>query len=93
MAEIKNKSAEHKEKTLDYVWFSCYLRPVQCKCDNGNEFLSNDFQEILESYSIEPKPTTVKNPQANLVERVHQTLGSMLRSQDIHNVILDSLDP
>ena len=48
---------------------------------------------MLESYGIEPKPTTVKKPQFNLVERLYQTLGSMLRSQDIENVTLDSSDP
>ena len=71
VAEIKNKSAEHAGKTLDHVWFSRYLRPVQCACNNRNEFLGKDFQEILESYGIEPKPITVKNPQANLVEHAH----------------------
>ena len=47
----------------------------------------------LQSYHIQSVPNTVKNPQANLVERVHQTLGNMIRLKDIENVILDPKDP
>ena len=71
VAEIDNKTADHIGKNLDYIWFSRYPRPVQCIFDNENEFLRKDFQEMLQSYGIMPKPTMVKNPQANLVERVH----------------------
>ena len=40
-----------------------------------------EFQELLESYGIESKPTTVKNPTANgIVERIHGTLGEQLRA-------------
>ena len=48
---------------------------------------------MLESYSIEPKPTIVKNLQVNLVDCMYQTLGSILCSQVIKNVTLDPLDP
>ena len=34
-----------------------------------------EFQELLLSYGIKPKPTTVKNPQANtIVEHIFGTL-------------------
>jgi hypothetical protein len=40
-----------------------------------------EFQEMLESYGIESKPTTIKNPTANaIVERIHGTLGEQLRA-------------
>ncbi len=40
-----------------------------------------EFQELLDSYGIEAKPTTVKNPTANaIVERIHGTLGEQLRA-------------
>ena len=38
---------------------------------------------MLSSYGIETVPTTVKNPQANYVERVHQTLGNMIRTYEL----------
>ena len=48
---------------------------------------------MIESYHLTGIPTTVKNPQANLVERVHQTLNSMIRLHDIENRILDAKEP
>ncbi len=40
-----------------------------------------EFQEMLESYGIKSKLTTVKNPTANaIVERIHGTLGEQLRA-------------
>ena len=48
---------------------------------------------MLDSYNIKGVPIMVKNPQANLVERVHQTLGNMIRLHDTENKILDPNDP
>jgi hypothetical protein len=40
------------------------------------------FQEMLESYGIKSKLTTVKNPTANtIIERIHGTLGGQLRAK------------
>ena len=65
-------------KILDQVWFCRYPRPLRCITDNGGEFLGTEFQELLRSYGVQHVPTTIKNPQANFVERVHQTLGNMI---------------
>ena len=62
IVEISNKTAENVGRTLNHAWFLRYLHLVQCACDNRNEFLGEGFQEILKSYSIEPKLTIVKNP-------------------------------
>ena len=48
---------------------------------------------MLESYGVETVPTTVKNPQANYVERVHQTLGNMLRTYELDKYKFDYDDP
>ena len=66
---------------------------MRCIYDNGNEFLGEKFQEMLDSYEVKGVPTSVKNPQANLVERVNQTLGNMIRLKDIENQRLDPNDP
>ena len=51
--------------------------------DNGGEFNGFEFQEMLSSYAIVAKSTTVKNPCANSVaERVHLTKADMLRTQE-----------
>jgi len=60
---------------LDRTWFSRYPRPQICRFDNSREFISVEFQELLESYGIKPSPITVKIPKGNFVERVHQTLA------------------
>jgi hypothetical protein len=93
IAEVKDKTAVTAATVLDRVWLCRYPRPVECIYDNGNEFLGREFQEMLESYNIKPTPTTVKNPQANFVERVHQTLGNMLRTQELEQHEFSQDDP
>ena len=80
IVETHTKTAEHIGKLLDRTWFSRYPRPQFCIFDNGNEFLGEKFKEMIESYHLTGIPTTVKNPQASLVERVHQTLRPSLFS-------------
>ena len=50
---------------------------------------------IKEDYGLRKKPITARNPQANsIIERVHQTVGQMLRTfrvQDIEDLV-NSLD-
>ena len=54
--------------------------------DNGNEFTGIEFQELLQSYGINSKPTTVKNPQANsIVERSHLVISNQLRTFKLDN--------
>ena len=55
-----------------------------CRHDNGGEFDGQEFQELLQSYGIRSKPTTVKNPQGNgMHERAHLLIAEMLRTQTI----------
>ena len=66
---------------FDKVWLCRYPRPKNVVHDNGTEF-SSEFLELLASYGIKSKPTTVKNPQSNaMIERVHLTMGDMLRTK------------
>jgi transposase InsO family protein len=92
VAEIWNKTPEGTAKILDQTWFFRYPRPKRCISDNGNEFLGKEFQELLLSYGVKSVATTFKNPQANFVERVHQTLGSMLRSHELEDRDFDYQD-
>ena len=49
--------------------------------DNGGEFNGHKFQSMLANAGITHVKTTVKNPQSNAVcERMHATMGSMLRT-------------
>jgi hypothetical protein len=39
---------------------------------------------MVEDYGVKKKPITKRNPQANaIVERVHQTIGNMIRTFSI----------
>jgi hypothetical protein len=65
IAALKNKESITITHTFDQVWLCRYPCPVDCLHDNGTEFVSTEFQELLQSYGIRSKLTTVKNPQAN----------------------------
>ena len=81
VARIATASSISTAKAFDQQWLSRYPRPLECVHDNGNEFMGIEFQELLQSYGIKPKPTTVKNPQANaIVERIFGMLGEQLRA-------------
>ena len=72
IAPIENKKNENVSMLVDSEFFCCYPWPLYVIHDNGTEFVGVEFQELLESYGVKPKPTTVKNPRANAVhERVH----------------------
>ncbi len=59
--------------------------------NNRSEFKLH-FNYLCESYGITPKPTRVKNPQANgILERVHQVLGQMLCTAEFN--MADSVTP
>jgi hypothetical protein len=68
---------------VENTWLFCYPRPLQCIFDNGSEFLGAELANSLDSYGIKRVPTTNKNPAANMVERVHQTLGNLLRVYEL----------
>ncbi|KAL7465162.1 hypothetical protein ACHAXS_005488 [Conticribra weissflogii] len=79
-AVTKNKTAQHTAHLFNINWLCQYPCPQKVVYDNGSKFIGFKFQEMLESYGIQPVPTTVKNPQANsTIERLHLTLGDQLR--------------
>ena len=65
---------------FDKNWLCRYPRPKRVVYDNGSEFTGQEFQELLASYGVEAKPTTVKNPEANgTVERLNLIMRDILR--------------
>ena len=80
-AAAKKFLSAEVSQLFDKEWLCRYPRPTALIHDNGNEFNSLEFQELLQSYGIIAKPTTVKNPQANsMIERIHLTMADMLRT-------------
>ena len=45
-----------------------------------------DFDNMIrDDYGIKKRPITTRNPQANaIIERIHQTLGKIIRAFDLH---------
>ena len=63
-------------------WLCRYSRPKECVHDNGPEYMGHEFQELLSSFGIKSRPTTVKNPTTQaVVERLHLTLADQLRTR------------
>ena len=93
VVEIPNKKAVTCANLLENTWLCRYPRPQQCIFDNGSEFLGAEFANTLDSYGIQRVSTTVKNPAANMVERVHQTLGNLLRVYELENYEFPRGDP
>jgi hypothetical protein len=68
---------------VNRTWFSRYRRCQHIIYDNESEFKLH-FKALCDSYGIERKPTSVKNPQANaILERKHQVIMTMLRTAEI----------
>ena len=85
IAQIQTKESAEVSRLVDRDWFCRYPRPLYCIHDNGKEFFGREFEEMLSSYGVKSKPTTVKNPQSNGVhERVHLVLCEMLRTQELY---------
>ena len=71
---------------FDQQWLNRYPRPRFVIYDNGTEF-SSEFEELLDSFGIIGKPTTVKNPQSNaFVERIHGVIAESLRAMKLHTL-------
>jgi hypothetical protein len=70
---------------FDMQWLCCYSQPTECGHDNGGEFISEVFQELLISYDIISKPTTVRiqllNQLSNTFISHLQTIFSHLSTQ------------
>ena len=80
---------------VEQEWLSRYPWPTMITFDKGSEFIGHDFQNMIKNdYGIKPKPITTCNPQANaMIERVHQTIGNIIRTFELQENYLDEEDP
>ena len=91
--ELPYKQADIIANLLQEVWMSRYPWPDQIVLDRGSEFMAEVKRMLYHDYGITRKPITARNPQANaMVERAHQTIGNMIRSQ-LFKDTLDLDDP
>mgnify|MGYP005753024869 CR=1 FL=1 len=83
---IRNKTAIEVANQAELTWFTRYPWPTKIIFDRGTEFMGEFAKMCKEDYGIKKKPITTRNPQANAVlERIHQTIGNMIRSTQVQN--------
>jgi hypothetical protein len=81
LVRLDNKTALHMRDKFSQTWLARYPLPTRCVHDNGGEFAGYEFQRRLEVLGIKDVSTTSRNPQANAIcERMHQTVGNILRT-------------
>jgi len=84
-------SPDRIARLVDTIWLCRYPHCCYLIYDNGSEFKLH-FETLCDSYSIQRKPTTIKNPKANAIcEHVHQILGTMMRTSEID--MANSVEP
>ena len=90
---IIDQSSVRISQIFNEAWLSIYHRPHKVIFDNGSEFRRNVIP-FLKYFSVKPTCTNIKNPQANVIlERIHQVVGSMLKTKDLANVTFDAVFP
>ncbi len=78
---INNKTAKHIRDKFTQSWLCQYPPPVRCLHDKGGEFIGQNFQLLLEIFSIKDVCSTSKNPQSYAIcERMHLPVTNVLRT-------------
>jgi len=92
--EMQNKEPATIANIVEQTWLARYPRPEKVIYDQGKAFLGEFSRMIMEDYHIKQKPITTRNPLANSVlERVHQTIGNIIRTFEINDQEVDEDDP
>ena len=79
IARIDSKRADYIVNYLETHWLTRYPWPTEIVLDRGTEFKAEVEATIKDEYGVNKKLITTRDPQANaMVERCHQTLGSMI---------------
>jgi transposase InsO family protein len=70
---------------VEQTWLSRYPWPQEIVYDRGSEFMAEFAAMVENDYGITTRPITTRNPQANsMIERIHQTMGNIIRTFEIH---------
>ena len=95
MREIPNKEAITIANLVEQTWLTRYPWPQILTYDRGSEFMGEFAAMIEEDYGITRKGITTRNPQANaIIERIHQTIGNVIRTFQVQeSTYLDEDDP
>jgi transposase InsO family protein len=81
---INTATADVVANVFEQEWLTRYPYPMEVVMDRGTEFMAEVQRTLREDYGVRIKLITTRNPQANsMVERSHQTIKNMIRSQTI----------
>ena len=95
IAEVPGtKRADVVANIVEQQWLCRYPWPAHLIHDRGGEFMAEFAEMIQKDYGIKKKPITTRNPQANaILERIHQTIGNMIRALQVQEAEVDEEDP
>ena len=89
---VPDKRADLIANLIEMNWLTRYPWPTEVVMDRGSEFAAEVRELLKNEYPIKRKLITTRNPQANsIVERIHQVVHNMVRTQAISDA--DDLDP
>lgn len=76
---LRNATSKSIVKNIEQYIFLVHGVPQTCVCDNGKQFISKDFKQLLAEYNVPPPfYNAYYTPQNNVVERYNQTIGTAL---------------
>ena len=88
MEEIPNKTAAEIADITEKKWFTRYPLPQRIVFDRGTEFMAEFSKMCHNDYGLKKKPITTRNPHPNaIIERIHQTIGNIIRTFDVSNIV------
>ena len=94
MRQLKTKKADEVANMVEQTWLTRYPMPEEITFDGGPEFKAEFKKLVEEEYQIKARPSSVRNPQSNaIIERVHGTIGNMMRTIDMSNISNTDDDP
>ena len=79
---IPNQEAKTVAKAFLDHWVSKHGVPSSIHSDNGRQYTSKLWSEMVRLLGIQHTFTPPYSPEGNRVERVHRTLGNLLRTDD-----------
>ena len=94
MKQLPDKEAITVANIVEQTWLTRYPWPSVITYDKGTEFKAEFADMVTDDYGISKHGASKRNPQANsIIERIHQTIGNMIRTFQVHNNYLDEKNP
>ena len=91
---VPSARADLVAQQVELGWLTWYPLPETIILDRGNEFLTEFKTMVEQDYGITINRITTRNPQANaILERVHQTIGNIIRTMKVQDMVLDDENP